>query len=154
MTKPPVDLKESLSSGRKPDISHMRTPFLVYGSRACEYGSAKYQRANFLRRTGGGMADDFQRLRSYLSAVQRHVLEVLDRMEAHQAVDPLLLDDDGMKVVAFCCDNDFTPGAPVGPSKLPHLCGAVASLNMAIAQAVDCGLLPRDPGQPWAKEKK
>ena len=39
------DLKEGLSSARKADITHMRTPFLVYGSRACEYGDQKYERA-------------------------------------------------------------------------------------------------------------
>jgi hypothetical protein len=146
---PLSDLKEGLSSARKADTTHMRTPFLVYGSRACEYGSAKYERANYLRPTGS-VKKDFERLRAYLRAAESHIRTVLDAMELHQAQDPQLTDEAGMREAAYCKDTDTKPGDKVGPSGLPHLCGAVASLNMAITQAATYGLLPADPGQPWS----
>lgn len=148
---PVKDMKEALSSGRKPDITHIRTPLLVYGARACEYGSDRYERANYLRATDGTKAD-FLRLRAYLGAALRHVSAVVDSMEAHQAGDPQLDDVEGMKRAAYAEDTDAPPSGKVGPSLLPHLCGAVASLNMAITQATAAGLLPADPGQPWAAQ--
>ena len=151
---PPLrDMKEARTSARKPDLTHMRTPLLTYGSRACEYGSEKYARANYLRPTTS-ITDDFFRLRTYLRASVAHTLAVLDAMELHQATDPTLVDADGMKAAAFCPDTDEDVTGKVGPSGLPHLCGAVASLNMAITQATRCGLLPADPGRPWAKGGK
>lgn len=148
------DMKEGLRSARKADITHVRMPMLVYASRACEYGSVKYERSNFLRPTGDGghtkpTKADFERLRGYLRAGLSHTVTVLDAMEAHQAGDPQLLDVAGMKRAAYCEDTDVTPGQAVGASLLPHLCGALASFNMALAQAVACGLLPADPGRPW-----
>jgi hypothetical protein len=37
----------------------------------------------------------------------------------------------------------------VGASLLPHVCGGIASYVMAIEKAIQNGLLPTDPGQPW-----
>lgn len=150
------DMKEGLSSARKPDLTHVRTPLMIYTARACEYGSAKYERSNFLRVVGaepGGPPTraDFERMRTYLRAMISHGMAVLDAMEEHQASDPKLLDVEGMKRAAYCEDTDTTPGAKVGASGLPHLCGAAASLNMVLAQAVRFGLLPADPGQPWTR---
>lgn len=142
------DLKEALSGGRKADITHIRTPLLTYGARACEYGSEKYERANFLRETPG-LKQDFERLRGYLRAALSHINTTLDSMEYHQANDPDLEDLEGMRAAAYCEDVDVKPNQPVVASRLPHLCGAVASLNMAITQATRCGLLPLDPGRPW-----
>jgi hypothetical protein len=141
------DMKEALGSGRKPDITHMRLSMIVYGSRACEYGSDKYERSNYLRPNSGVLDADFNRFRGYLRACVSHVMHTLDAMELHQAGDPELKDEDGMMVAAYAADLD--PCDKVGPSCLPHLCGAVASLNMAIEQATRSGLLPKDPGQPW-----
>jgi hypothetical protein len=148
------DLKESLQSNRKPDITHVRLPFMHYVARPCEYGEIKYERANFMRSTGQGphttpTRDDFERLRKYLRAAMSHIAETLESMEAHQANDPNLLDVEGMKRAAYAVDTDVTPGAKVGASLLPHIAPACASLNMAITQAAACGLLPRDPGTPW-----
>lgn len=143
-----TDQKEALTSGRKPDITHVRGPAMVYIARACEYGNAKYERANYLRKQPT-MADDFRRFRAYLRAQQAHTQAVLDAMEVHEATDPSLKDKAGMKRAAFCADTDATPGAKVGASGLPHLCGAGASYNMAVTQAVLSGLLPADPGRPW-----
>lgn len=146
---PHSDQKESLSSGRKPDLTHMRVPTMVYNARACEYGVAKgYARGNFLRPTVS-LREDFKRLRAYVAACLRHLGAITDAMEAHVALDPELVDDVGMMRAAYCSDEDQDLTGTVGPSGLPHLCGAVASLNMAVTQATRAGLLPADPGQPW-----
>lgn len=151
------DMKEGLTSSRKPDTTHVRRAFLNYVARPCEYGSDKYERANYRRPTGGEAhaeptREDFERFRKYLRAARDHIDETLDAMELHQALDPGLVDVEGMKRAAYAVDTDVTPGAKVGPSLLPHVAPACASLNMAITQAVDCGLLPRDPGTPWRVE--
>lgn len=148
------DVKEALSSARKPDITHVRSAFMTYTARPCEYGSDKYERSNFMRPTGDGphempTAADFERLRTYLRAAMGHIASTLDSMERHQAQDPQLVDVTGMRLAAYAVDTDATPGAKVGPSLLPHIAPACSSLNMAITQAVDCGLLPADPGTPW-----
>lgn len=147
------DLKEGLTSGRKADITHVRTPFMIYASRACEYGNAKYERSNYLRPLAGtGVGKDFERLRAYLRAAASHIYAVLDAMEEHQATDPELRNAEEMKRAAYCEDTDTKSGDKVGASGLPHLCGAAASLMMAITQATNYGLLPKDPGRPWEKK--
>jgi hypothetical protein len=149
------DMKEALSSGRKPDITHMRKATMVYGGRACEYGDkrkgGKYVRANFRRPTGEGPAGDFLRFREYLRASFSHIA---DTLEMHEALDPEFKDVEGMKRAMYAEDTDSLEGCPVGPSGLPHVAHAVASINMAITQAVDCGMLPKDPGQPWRQNKR
>ena len=147
------DQKEALTSGRKPDLTHVRLPFKVYAARGHEYGCDKYERANYLRRTPG-LPEDVARLRTYLRALVSHVDHVLEALEHHQANDPRFDDVEGTRRAAYCADTDADTTGRVGPSFLPHLCGAAASLNMAIAQAVDCGLLPADPGQPWREVAK
>ena len=148
------DMKEALGNARKADTTHVRRSFQIYTSRPCEYGSEKYERGNYRRPTGGAAhteptKEDFERFRSYLRAARDHLDEVLDSMEMHLATDPNLIDIEGMKRAAYAVDTDTTPGAKVGPSMLPHVAPACASLNMAITQAADCGLIPRDPGTPW-----
>ncbi len=143
------DMKEGLTSARKADITHVRGPFMVYTARPCEYGSDKYERSNFLRPTPGGTRTDFLRFRSYLRAALSHVMSTLDSMERHQAGDPDLLAEAGMKTAAYAIDTDATPGANVGASLLPHVAHACASLMMAVTQATESGLLPADPGTPW-----
>jgi hypothetical protein len=148
------DLKEALSSGRKADTTHVRRAFQVYTARPCEYGDVKYIRANYRRPMGGTRhdvptAEDFKRFRGYMRAARDHIDEVLDLMELHLATDPDLLDVEGFMLAAYAVDTDPDVTGKVGPSLLPHIAPACASLNMAITQATDCGLLPRDPGQPW-----
>lgn len=148
------DLKEALGNARKPDTTHVRQAFQFYISRAGELGDVKYERGNYRRPTGGvrhtePTKADFERFRSYLRAARSHIDETLDSMELHLATDPQLTDIAGMKTAAYAADTDVTPGAKVGASLLPHVSPAAASLMMAITQATDCGLLPRDPGQPW-----
>ncbi len=141
------DMKAALGTNVKPDITHIRTPLLNYGARNCEYGNDKYERANYIRPTQGGLAADFNRYRGYLRAAMSHLVRNLDAMERHQALDPNLTDEVGMRAACFAVDND--PSEKVGPSLLPNIGGTVASLNMALEQAVAAGLLPNDPGTPW-----
>lgn len=151
-----TDQKESLSSTRKADTTHVRSGIRTWIARTCEYGTAKgYDRGNFLRATGNGAhetptAADFERLTSYLRAAIDHATRTLDSMEHHRAGDPKLVDVEGMKIAAYARDTDQSNAFP--PSGLPHLCGSAASLMMALEQAIDCGLLPADPGRPWERD--
>lgn len=151
------DMKEGRRTGRKPDVTHIRRPLMVYGARACEYGNDKYERANYMRDAvdscGVPTPEDFESLREYLRACVDHVEKTLDSMEEYQAAAPELDDPVLMRRACYAADTDQTPGNPVPASGLPHLCGAVASLNMALKNATLCGLLPEDPGQPWRKNE-
>lgn len=135
------DMKAALRSGAKPQFSHVRSGVKTYIARNCEYGSDKYERANYLRPTPS-IADDFERLRGYAEAAERHLTGLTDSLERHQALDPLLEDVEGMKRAAYAADEE---------SGLPHVGGLVTSAMMLIEQAIQCGLLPKDPGQPWKK---
>lgn len=145
------DTKEALGTRKKPDLTHVRVAPCNYIARAKEYGSDKYERGNYLRRTKG-TKEDFLRFGAYLRAGMSHTMNVLDSMEAHLAQDPALEDEGGMQIAAYAADTDTTPGAKVGASMLPGIAHAMASLSMAIAQATDSGLLPKDPGSPWLNE--
>jgi hypothetical protein len=142
------DLKEALGSSSKPDLTHCRRSLMVYAARACEYGSAKYERANYLRPVEGPQAN-FERLRAYLRACASHLMCTLDSMERHQASDPGLQDASGLERAAYA--PDMEAGATFPASELPHLAHAAASLMMALEQATASGLLPDDPGRPWEK---
>lgn len=150
------DMKEGLSSSRKADTTHIRRSFQIYTCRPCEYGTDKYERANFMRPAAPTNVDmdvqmraAFERFRKYLRAARDHIDECLESMERHQSQDPKLTDVEGMKAAAYAVDTDVTPGSKIGASMLPHVAPACASLMMAITQATDAGLLPKDPGTPW-----
>lgn len=153
MSAPLQDIKANLGSSKKPDLTHVRYGFQVYTARAAMYGDRKYCRANFIRPTSGAVhttptAADFNRFTEYLRANISHVQQLVDAMEHHRAGDPDLVDVEGMKRAAYAADTD--PGnEKVGPSFLPHIALACASLMISITQAIDCGLLPRDPGATW-----
>lgn len=144
------DMKAALGNASKPDITHVRTALMTYIARACEYGSAKYERSNYMRRKDSPR-EDFERFRAYLRSAWSHIGKILDAMELHQANDPDLEDVTGMMRACYAADTDVTPGAPVGASSLPHVAHAGAGLMMAIVQGVLCGMLPEDPGQPWTE---
>jgi hypothetical protein len=129
-------------------------PTMIYIARSSEYGDVRYERGNFARPTGGERhddptPDDFRRFRAYLRANVSHAMLTLEAMEDHLATDPDLEDMDGAIAACFAPDTDVPERGDVGPSFLPHVAMAVSSLNMALKQATDCGLLPLDPGQPW-----
>ncbi|MCP4449798.1 MAG: hypothetical protein GY811_31370, partial [Myxococcales bacterium] len=135
------DRKAALGNGTKPNLSHVRSGIKTYCARACEYGSDKYERGNFLRPSAENptLRDDFERLREYLEAVDRHLSKVFDSMERQLAMDPSLQDEEGMRRAAYAADTD--PGNDkVGPSNLPHLAHLSAGLMMAIEQSINSGL--------------
>ncbi len=142
------DMKAALSNTSKPDITHVRTALMTYIARACEYGSAKYERSNYMR-SKDSPKEDFERFRAYLRSGVSHFVKCLDAMELHQANDPDLEDVPGMMRACYAPDTDETPGAKVGASQLPHVAHGCAGVMMSIVQAVLCGMLPEDPGQPW-----
>lgn len=140
----PKDMKQALQSGIKPDTTHVRGPTRVYIARAQEFGDFKYERANCYREAPDDVKD-VDRLRGYLRACVDHAQELLDSLERHQANDPNLEDVEGTKQACYAPDKD---------SKVPAIAHAAASLNIAITQAVEAGLLPADPGQPWREDEK
>lgn len=145
------DLKAALGNRSKPDITHVRKSVMTYIARGCEYGNDVYERANYLLPVEGTKAA-FERHRAYLRAAVSHLAEILDGMERHQSLDPQLLDNDGMRTAMFAADHSASQTAidkGVGPSKLPHIAHAAASIMMAIEQLVLQGHLPADPGSPW-----
>lgn len=144
------DMKEALVGAvSKPDLTHCRRAAMVYEARAKEYGADKYERANYLRRMSSPAAD-FSRFRSYLRAAVSHFMFTLDAMEAHEANDPQLVDVEGMRRAMYAADTD--PGLNFPASGLPHVSHGLTSTTMAITQAVDAGMLPADPGQPWREQ--
>lgn len=142
------DQKAALGNSIKPDTTHVRRGIRVYIARACEYGSAKYERANYLR-IGSSTKEAFLVLRSYLRATQDHIGAVLDAMELHQAHDPDLVDVQGMLRACYAADTSEDSTHAVGPSRLPHIAHAAASVMMAIEKSILAGVLPADPGRPW-----
>lgn len=146
------DMKEALTSGRKPDISHVRGPGKVYSCRAHEYGSDKYERANYVRLSANA-ADAARNYRSYLASVDRHITAALDAMEYLEAEFPGFEDAPLSRLLeaVYAADTDASPSFPA--STLPHISHAMAGLGMAITKAVRDGILPADPGQPWKDSK-
>jgi hypothetical protein len=149
------DIKEALGNARKAGFSHVRSALKRYVARACEWGTFRYVRSNYLRPANDAPRDsveavraEFNRHRTYLEAADRHLTGILDKMELHQATDPDLVDIEGMRRAVYAADTDVDPKTGVA-SGLPHACGLAASINMAITQATTYGLLPEDPGQPW-----
>lgn len=149
VTKPAGDLKAALGNSSKPDLTHVRKTLMTYIARACEYGDAKYERANYMRSAGDTTKGNFLRYRAYARAAASHIMETLDAMELHQSLDTDLKDVEGMRAAMYAADTDVTEGAKVGASGLPHLAHAAASLMMTIVQATLSGDLPKDPGRPW-----
>ena len=146
------DCKATLNGSGKPDLTHMRRAMMVYTSRACEYGNDKYVRSNYLRPTDS-VAEDVERLRTYMRATISHIQFMLDDLESHQSQDPGLENEEGIREAILCPDLD-EDGSKIGPSGLPHISHACASIMMGLQQAVDSGLLPKDPGTPWRDEEE
>lgn len=140
------DMKAALSSGVKPDVSHVRSTTMAYIARGCDWGNSpgKYRRANYLVRQPD-LAADLRRYRAYLAANIRHATHALDLLEQLESQFP---DFAGVKPevareAVYAADLE---------SGLPSMTGVLASAQMAVQQAVDAGLLPADPGRPWEKK--
>lgn len=135
------DMKEGLTAG-KPCLSEIPHAPLVYAARGFEYGHSpgKYERGNYLRPQVDRLAD-FHRMQFYLDAVFRHGTKLTTEM--NRALGCTDCSEVKLKAAAMAQDEE---------SGLSHLCGMLANLMMLVQQAVDAGLIPADPGQPWLKK--
>lgn len=148
MTKPVGDMKAGLTSGARPKLSILPKHGLVHECRAIEYGADKYARGNYHApppaALGGGQHAAALRLLGYLDAAQRHITRVTDAINRALGT--------GGDLAAACATVDDITSAGFPASRLPDLAHALASLGIGVSCAVDDGLLPADPGQPWAAE--
>ncbi len=140
------DMKQG-SAGPKPQLSQIPKASKVYIARGLEYGSDKYVRANHYGSAAPAPAnipapDSVVRVLGYIDAAQRHLTEVSDAIQ--RAIGT------GGDVRAAVYTRDMDASADFPASQLPDLCGAAASVALAISCAVNDGLLPADPGRPWA----
>ncbi len=140
--RPIGDMKHGLG-GARPQMSILPRAGLIYGCRATEYGASKYARGNYHGPAPVRLGEHAgaKRLLGYIDAAMRHLTHVSD------AVNRAL--GTGGDVVASCgvVDDEASGGFPA--SNLPHLSHALASILIGVSCAVDDGLLPADPGQPW-----
>lgn len=135
-----ADMKPG-SAGPKPQLSQIPKASLVYLARGLEYGSDKYERANHYGPPAPGV-DPVIRLLGYIDAAKRHLTEVSDAIQRAMGV--------GGDVRASVCTRDMDASGGFPASGLPDFCGAACSVALAISCAVNDGLLPADPGRPWA----
>jgi len=149
MSSSPIgDMKAGLTSGARPKLSILPRHGLVHGTRAIEYGADKYERGNYHgpapEALGEGDVRAAKRLLGYLDAANRHILKVTD------AVNRALGTGGDLRAAAAIVDD--VAGGNFPASSLPDLSHAIASILIGVTCAVDDGLLPADPGQPWAAE--
>jgi hypothetical protein len=131
-----TDMKAGVR-GVKAPLYQLPIAPLQWASRAFHYGSEKYQDGNYLRAPATGT--DEERLLDYLSAAGRHLFQWATEIQRMRGAGRNGKDEDQ---AIYAADSE---------SGLPHGCHALASLCMAIQQAVDAGLVPEDPGITWKK---
>lgn len=134
--------KKPFQAGR-PKLSILPRAPQVYTTRALEYGGDKYSRGNYY----GGCPDGVtpvERVLAYIDATQRHLLRVTEAINRALGT--------GGDVVAAIRTVDDVPSGKFPASSLFDLAHAMASLSLGITCAVEDGLLPEDPGQPWRVE--
>lgn len=138
----PGDMKKGLG-GNRPALSIQPRAGQIYNTRALEFGADKYARANHYgpapERLGANA--DVLRLLGYIDATMRHLTRVSDAINRALGT--------GGDLAAACATVDDESGGGFPASNLPDLAHALASLNIGVSCAVDDGLLPADPGQPW-----
>lgn len=133
------DMKHGLT-GSRPALSILPRTGLIYGCRPLEYGADKYARGNYHGPPPAGVTGAM-RLLGYIDAAQRHLTAVTD------AVNRAL--GTGGDMAEAAADRDLEASGNFPASGLPHLAHALASLLIGVSCAVEDGLLPADPGQPW-----
>lgn len=135
------DMKQALTSGARPKLSILPKVALVYTTRALEYGAAKYARGNYYGPAPAGVTPA-ERLLGYIDAAQRHLSRVSDNLNRAMGT--------GGDLAAAAATVDADGGGKFPASSLPDLAHALASLAIGVLCGVNDGLLPEDPGQPWA----
>ncbi len=138
------DMKHGLG-GARPALSLVPRTGAIYGVRATEYGADKYARGNYHGPPPAklGANAGVMRLLGYIDATMRHLMHVSDK------INRALGTGGDLAAACACVDDEASGNFPA--SMLPHLAHALASMNIGISCAVDDGLLPADPGQPWKK---
>ena len=141
---PKADMKHGLG-GARPAMSIVPRTAIIYGGRGTEYGADKYARGNYHAPPPAKLGPNagVMRLLGYIDATMRHLTHVSDR------INRALGTGGDLAAACACVDDEASGGFPA--SMLPHLAHALASMNIGISCAVDDGLLPADPGQPWKK---
>lgn len=139
------DMKAGLTSGARPKLSILCRAGLIYEARAQEYGADKYARGNHHgappAELGEGKVAGALRLLGYIDATQRHLTRVADAINRALGT--------GGDLVEACSTRDLDAAGNFPASGLPDLAHAKTSLGIGISCAIDDGLLPADPGQPW-----
>lgn len=141
MTRTIGDMKQGLT-GSRPKMSILPRVALVHTIRAIEYGADKYARGNYHGPPPPTVSPE-DRLLGYIDATMRHLTRVADAINRAKGT--------GGDTVAACCTRDEDGGGKFPASSLPDLSHALASMAIGVSCAVDDGLLPEDPGQPWKK---
>lgn len=136
------DMKQGLT-GNRPKMSILPRAGLIYGVRPLEYGGDKYARGNYHGPAPVGVSSE-DRLLGYIDAGMRHLTRVSDAINRAKGT--------GGDMIAACSTVDDDGGGKFPASNLPDLAHALASIMLGITCAVDDGLLPVDPGQPWKAE--
>lgn len=136
------DMKQGLT-GSRPKMSILPRAALVYGVRPLEYGDDKYSRGNYHGAPPAGVSAE-DRLLGYVDAAMRHLTRVSDAINRVKGT--------GGDIKAACATVDDDGGGKFPASNLPDMAHALASIMIGITCAVDDGLLPADPGQPWKQE--
>jgi hypothetical protein len=137
----PQDLKQILG---KAQLEQIPLAARIWMARVLEYGASKYARGNYLR-PKPDEASEIARSRDYSGAAERH-LAWQDHLVEHLA--------GGAPVPgAVSRRRDQPTLARDAESGLPHVAHALVSLAMQVAQMVNAGLWPLDPGQSlWVAE--
>jgi hypothetical protein len=136
------DMKHGLTSSARPKLSIVGRNAQVYTCRAMEYGAAKYARGNYHGDPPDGVSKP-DRMLGYVDAAIRHLTEVAQAVNVAKGTG-------GDEYVAFRVTDDVSGGG-FPASGLPHIAHALASLMVLVEVGVQDGILPADPGQPWAK---
>lgn len=144
MTRQIGDMKHGLG-GTRPQMSILPRSGLIYGGRAIEYGADKYSRGNYHGPAPAKLGEDAEakRLLGYIDATMRHLTRVSDAINRALGT--------GGDIAAACATVDSEASGGFPASNLPDLAHALASLLIGVSCGVDDGLLPADPGQPWAQ---
>ena len=137
------DMKQALTSGGRPKLSMIPRVALIYITRALEYGADKYARSNFYGAAPAGVSSA-ERVLGYIDATQRHLARVADNINRALGT--------GGDLAAAVGTVDADGGGKFPASNIPDLAHALASLAIGVLCAVNDGLLPEDPGQPWRAE--
>jgi hypothetical protein len=139
MSRQVGDMKHGLTSSR-PKLSILGRRSMIHQSRGNGYGADKYARGNYHGPAPEGVTPE-ARVMGYVDAAMRHLTAISDAY--NHAVGT---GGDARAAIALP-DLESSGGFPA--SGLPHLSHVLAGIGIAIECAVDDGLLPEDPGEPW-----